>query len=829
MGGEPGRGEVRGEERGDVGAAGRSTGFRRRVEAGFAGWAVYLARHPGRVLAITIAIVLGLLPQVRHIRADTHPEEFLAEDHPVRAAYTEFKERFGGDSLVLITLEADDWFDFDRLAWLRDLHRALEADVPHVEEITSLFNARVTRGEGDALVVEELLDRWPEEEADLARLRRIVRETPFHQRLLLGEGERHTSIVLEIAPWVDESSADDLFGGFGETLPDLEGGGRRGLSEADEAAMLEAVDRVLEQFARSDVRMGLSGMPSVNASIIESMDADMRRFVSLSIAAMMLVLFVLLRRISGVVLPLFVVSMALGATAGWMGTRGEPVNITVQILPSFLLAVGASASIHLLVIFFRAWDGGATRAEALRIALGHAGLPITMACATTAAGLGSFLASDLVIVRDIGLITPVGIFFAWLFVLTMLPALLMLVPLARREMPSETSGGWIARAIVQAGDWSVRHPGRVLTITALVATVAALGAREIVFDTDPLDSVNPEHPLIAHMAVDDAVMAGTMALELVIDSGEVNGFHDPGRQRALESLAERVNEGLGGEAFVRKTLSVNDVLKEIHRALNENRAEFYSTPTDRSLIAQELLLFENSGSDDLEDLVDSEFRSARFTVRSVWDSARSLQPRVEAVVDEARRRFPDAEVSATGIAAIVVQAMVETQRGMISSYMVALLTITPMMMLLVGTLRGGLSSMVPNLLPVLVVLGLLGFAGVHLDVFATMTGSIAIGLAVDDTIHFFHSFYRSFARTGDTRESVRQTLESTGRALLTTTIVLSIGFSVFVFSPIAPVRTFGLVTTLAIVVAFLADVLISPALVNLATRHRQIAQGQPSA
>ncbi|MEZ4289054.1 MAG: MMPL family transporter [Myxococcota bacterium] len=806
------------------------SGLRRRIEAGLEAWASFVARHPLQVIGLSLALVVGLLPQARHIQLDTHPEKFLAQDHPVRAAYADFKDRFGGDNLVLVTLEADDWFTLDRLAWLRDLHDALEAELPHVEEITSLVNARVTRGEGDSLIVEDLLERWPEGESDLARLRTIVRETPVHQRLLLGEGERHTSLVIELVPWIRDAAGDDLLGGFEDhTAAASEGvrAERRGLSQADEASILAALDRVLARFARPDVEVGVSGMPSVNVGIIESMDRDMRRFVSASIVAIVLVLFVLLRRVSGVVLPLVVVVMALLATVGWMGTRGAPVNMTVQILPTFLLAVGASAAIHLLVIFFHAYDAGASRAEAVRVALGHAGLPITMACLTTAAGLASFLASDLMIVRDIGVIAPVGIAFALAFVLALLPALLVLCPISRRPPDAEGARGRIVQAVVVGADWSVRHPLTVVLLTALVAAVALVGARNIVFDTDPMDNVEPGSPLIASMAVSDALMAGTTALELVIDSGEVNGFHDPARQQALADLATWVDAyDDEGVPFVRKTMSLNDVLKEIHQALNENRPEFHTTPTDRALIAQELLLFENSGSDDLEDLVDSEFRMARLTVRSVWESALFLEPRMAAIVDEARLRFPEARIVATGIVAIVVQAMLETQRGMASSYAIALLTITPMMMVLVGTLRGGLSSMVPNLLPVLIVLGIFGYSGVPLAMFSTMTGSIAIGLAVDDTIHFFHSFYREFARTGDTRASVRRTLESTGRALLTTSIVLSIGFSVFLFSPIGPVRTFGGVTTLAIAIAFLADVLIAPALVTLATRGRQ-ATGVP--
>jgi len=681
----------------------------------------------------------------------------------------------------------------------------------------------MTRGDGDELLVEDLFQDWPEDEAGVLARRDIVRATPLHQRMVIGDDERHTAVVLELDAWIFEDEGDDLLEGFADASEESEHEGvvKRAIDGTADQAIVDAVDGVLARFERPDVGMAVSGVPSLNVSIVRSVGESIALFLALSFVLVIFVLSVLLRRLSGVLLPLLVVIAALLTTLGFVGSRGVAVNMTVQILPSFLMAIGASASIHILVFFFRSYDTGASREEALRDALRHTGLPITMAALTTAAGLSSFLISELMVVRDLGVIAPVGILLALVYVLTLLPALLCLVPLARREPEKGDAHSRIADAIVSAGDWSVRHPRRVLLATAAATLAGLVGASQIVFDTNAVDSIHPDDPFHANLALSNEQLAGSTSLELVIDTGEVNGLHDPDRQRALAELADWIEAFDDDAPFVRKTLSVNDVLKEIHRALNENRPEFYTTPSDRTLIAQELLLFENSGSDDLEDLVDSEFRMARLSVPAIWNSAGFYSTRIPKILEAAREHFPGAEVHVTGLMTIAAASIYESQWGMLRSYTVALATITPLMMLLVGTLRGGLSSMVPNLIPLILVIGAFGWLRVPLDIFATMTGSIAIGLAVDDTIHFFHAFYRDFARTGDTRLSVRRTLESTGRALLTTTIVLSIGFSVFMFSPVEPVRVFGYATTLAIIFAFLADVLIGPALLAFATKGRE--------
>lgn len=800
-----------------------SNAFRARVERRYEGWAERIAARPWTIIIASLAFCAVIAPNARFIEADTHPEEFLVATHPTRVLHAEFKSIFGSDNFILVLIESDSLFEMDFLEWLRDLHDAIEDEVPYVADVTSLINARTTRGEGDELIVEDLFETWPEDQADIEKIRTIVQNTKLHQRLVIGDNERTTAIVIELDPWFVEDDGDELLGGFesdaeeGESAPST----HARITAAHEREMVDALRRILAKRTRPDVTISTAGMPIMNLSIITSMGENITRYLAISLLAIILVLSYLMRRPVGVVLPLVTFLVAILTTAGVIGLRGVAVNMTAQILPSFLLAVGASACIHLLVLFFRAYDAGASRTDALKTALGHAGLPITMACVTTAAGLASFLVSELNIVRDMGALAPIGILFSLLYVLTLIPALLCVLPIPRRGQEHDDAHGPIANAVVAAGDYSVRHPAIVLAVSAVLAIVAGVGATRITIDTNPLDSIEPTDPIHANMALADRVMAGSNTIEILIDTGEVNGLHDPARQRALDAYADWLDAYDDEAPFIRKTLSLNDVLKEIHQALNENRPEFFTTPDDRALIAQELLLFENSGSDDLENFVDSEFRRARFSISSTWGSGAFYEGRLADMVEAAREHFPNSEVNATGLMAIVISSINETQRGMLLSYAIALLTITPLMMLLVGTLRGGLSSMVPNLLPIIIVISVFGWLEEPLEIFATMTASIAIGLAVDDTIHFFHAFYREFAATGDTRLSVRRTLESTGRALLTTTIVLSIGFSVFMFSSILPLQLFGLATTSAILLAFLADILIAPALVTLATRNRQ--------
>jgi predicted RND superfamily exporter protein len=265
---------------------------------------------------------------------------------------------------------------------------------------------------------------------------------------------------------------------------------------------------------------------------------------------------------------------------------------------------------------------------------------------------------------------------------------------------------------------------------------------------------------------------------------------------------------------------VADVAKEIHQALNENRPEFYVVAGDRKLIAQELLLFESSGSDDLEDLVDSQFQKARMTFMLPYAPPLSFAGLIDDMMEAFRREFGDeVEITPTGFVTLITRSLNAVVVSMIRSYVLALLVIIPLMFLLLGTLRGGTAAMVPNLAPIILTLGLMGWAGIPLDLFTLMIGSIAIGLAVDNTIHFMHNFRRYYEASGDVRQAVRETLTTTGHALLVAAASLSLAFFIYTFAELLILFRFGLLTGFTILTAFIAGITVSPALMALAARR----------
>jgi predicted RND superfamily exporter protein len=628
-----------------------------------------------------------------------------------------------------------------------------------------------------------------------------------------------------VTPAGDRGEADSL-GGFDEEVPETQAGPSTGvalppiLQDEELISVMQSLLAVADRHRSDDFPIYITGNPEMTYALTVSSRADMTRFAGLTNVIIALLLLLLFRRISGVVLPLLIVTLPLAATLGIMGFSGLPLTPSTQQLPSFLVAVCVGDSVHLLAIFYRRLDRGSGREEAIAYALGHSGLAIVMTTLTTAGALGSFAFADLTPIAGLGIAAPTGVVLALVYSVVLLPALLAALPIRpRRPERMDAGRAPVDRILAGIGAFSTGRPWLVVACWSALVAAAILGAARLQLAHRPLEWFPKDYPTRVAAEVANREMRGLIPLELLIDSGEESGLHAPELMRRIEKIQDfsrstEVNGVVAGQA-----ISLVDILKETHRALNENRPDHYAIPRERELIAQELLLFENSGSDDLEELVDTRFQKARITLLVTYDDGFRYLDFVREIESGARAIAGEtAELEATGLVKLWVRTIDAMVSSTAKSYSIALLVIAPLMILLIGEVRMGLLSLIPNLAPIVMGMGLMHWLGIHFDMFTMMIGTIAIGMAVDDTIHFMHGFRRYTSRGADPSTAVRETLLSTGRALLITSLALSTGFFVQIFGTMISVRNCGFITGFTIIAALIANLVLAPALVTLAAR-----------
>lgn len=791
--------------------------LRDRLEQRFRRWGAFTYRRRWWVIPVMLAASLGIASEARHLEIDTSMESFLHEDDPSMLVYNQFREQFGREQDIIIGVAPPEVFDLGFLYKLAALHEDLEESVPQTQGVTSLINVRNTRGDGDELIVEDLLAGFPESFEGVEALRELVLSTPLYENLLISADGRVSALLIETDAYTSIGIEEDVLPGFDDENPAAEDAEPAFLTGDENLRIVQAVRSVIKRHRSPDFRLYMTGGPVVTEALQVNFGREAAVFPGVATLVIGALLFAIFRRVTAVFLPLFVVALSLISTLGVMGMVGVPMTLPMQILPTFLLAVGIGYAVHLMVAFFRHFDTSAATEQSLAHALGHSGLPIVMTALTTIAGLLSFTAAEVAPVAAFGVFGPIGVAMALAYSLALLPALIAVTPMRPDPTRSRTTKRGVSeRVLVGAGALSGRHPWKVTALTALLVVISFAAASRVRFSQDVLLWFPPTHDLRLSTEFLDENLAGATKLALVIDTEREDGLYDPEVLRRIDDLNRRMEQYTRDGTIVGKTLSLVDVVKEIHQALNENVPDFYTIPEDRRLIAQELLLFENSGSDDLEDFVDAGFRRASFTVRRPWVDPIENAAFVESLKSESQRIMgEEAEVQVTGMGALTARTMTAVIHSMTRSYLIAFLLITPLMVLMIGSLRAGLVSMVPNLMPILVTLGLMGALDMPIDTATLMVGAIALGLAVDDTIHFIHGFQRRYLKSGDAALAIRQTLETTGKALLFTSIVLSLGFFMFMLGELSSVFAFGLLAGTAIGVAFVADIVITPALLVL--------------
>ncbi len=769
------------------------------------------------VLAILLAFPISHIPQ---IKMDTSTEGFMHPDDPVLLTYNKFREQFGRDERIVLAIEDDNIFSIEFLKKLRNLHKDIEKDVPYINDVTSLYNVRNTRGDGDKLITDDLLEPFPTTKEQIESIKKRALSSHFYKDLLISQDGKMTTIIIETDAYSHEgdkkSSIDDEFdNGFDEALSNSKVE-KKFLTDQENHELLDSISKIADKYRAEGLKIYIAGSPAVNNALKAQMKADMQKFMRITFLIIIVFLFLVFKRVSAVVYPLLVILFSLLATIGTMAWAGVAFKLPTQIVPSLLLAVSVGATVHILSIFFDKFNTTGDKKEALTYTLGHSGLAIAMTSITTAIGVGSFSGSQVAPISDLGTFASLGVMLSLVLTLTLLPALLSITKLKQKV---KSKAGKMDNMMKRLAIIPVKYSKSVLVGSLLIVFISLLASTQVKLSHNPLFWFQPDNINRVSTEVIDKKMNGSVTIELVVDTQKENGWVDPIKLAKLNSFSKKMESYKDEYTHIGKVVSLATIVKETNRALHENNESYYTIPKDKNLVSQELLLFENSGSDDLEDVVDSQFSKARVTLKLPWTDAIKAVNVLEYVKKEAKEAFPNDKVEVTGMIPLLINTFANAVHSSVNSYIIAGILITFMMMLILGSVRMGVISMIPNLTPIIMGLFIMYIAKMPLDMFTLLIGSIAIGLAVDDTIHFMHNFKRYYLESNDVQLAMENTFFTTGKAMVITSLVLSLGFYAYMAAYMISVQNFGLLTGSVIIFALLADLLLAPALMVILAKR----------
>lgn len=799
--------------------------LRDRVERGFERWCDGNLRHPRTIIAASLFLVGVLATGLPRLEIETSFDSYLPRDNPAQELYEEFREEFGSGERVVILLRPEDLYNTVFLSELDRLHAAVEAELPFVDDVTSLVNARFLIGGPGTLASEGLLEEPVRDQAGLERLQRRIESNPLYENVIVSEDRTATAIVVELDGSLveaDELDAAFALDGFGEDIDaNLAKSHGAMLTTEQSEELAEALAQVLERDSPSSARVFVAGTPLIAHQLGRMLTRDIILFVFVSVVLTALLLAVMFRNVWATIHPLLVVGLSVAGTLGWMGHMGIPLTAVTEVLPSLLVAVGVGDAVHIQSMFYRQRAKKEGVPAAIRWAMGHSGLAVLLTSLTTAASMASFQAAELQPIIDLGRAAPVGVALAFGLSVTLLPCLLSITPMDPVSSGEKGPGGSDAldRVLLGLGGLGTRWPATVLIATALLFAVAGTGLLVLGFSQDDLRWLPEDDGIRIATEELNRSMGGAEPFELYAVARDGVDLREPHILEALDELEQRVSELNVGEIEVAQSISLVDIVKETHKALDGSPDSELKLPDTRPAVSQEMLLFESAAPDDLERLVDTEWSRTRIAMNVPFVDALHYPRFAQAVVaiaDDVLEKHglsSQLDIRPTGLLMVAGATFQLLFVSMARSYAIAFGVITVLMLLLIGNLRTGLLSAIPNFAPIVLVLGMVGWAGAPLDISSMLVGGILIGVVVDDTIHFAHNFARYRKQTGCSFQAVRQTLVTTGRALLVTSTVLSIGFFSFAAASLENISDFGLYCGIGVVLAFLADVALLPALI----------------
>ncbi len=763
--------------------------------------------HKAVVFLCALTLIGGGVYFASQVRTDNSLDAYFDSADLSYNAYTNYQFDFGSDEVAYILYSVPSRengpFELEIMDRILTLTEALEYEVPFVAEVTSLTNAEFISAEDDFLEIHELGLDMPQDQAAMLKRREAMLAKPAYRGSLLDDAAQHGAIIVEMTVSANDS-LDDIR---------LDADGGDALSNLYPQASKNKIVEILNRPEYEDIEFRLTGDVAMNSAYNEIITSEAMLVTGLTFALVSLIALVCFRgQLLGLLGPLSVVILGLILTVAFMVLVGYKLGMLFMIAPTLLTAIGVAQSVHLITEFNLLRTRGLSRQEAVQKTLEHVAMPCLLAALTTAVGFLVMAGSSLRGLAELAVYISVGVLLTFIGSITLMVCYMCLGKndQSRRNDVSEDSSHFLYKILSRVVDINLKHKHLIIAAFAASIAIAGIGISKLHIGFNFLEEFKPEVKFRQDTEYTQTHMGGVLNFVIIYDAGEADAIKNARTLAHLEALqaeAERSD-------LVQKSYSLVDILKDINQSFHGDDPEYYRLPESDDLIAQYLLMYEISGGEELDDYVSGDYSRTTLELRvdmSGSERIAKLLQNVEAHLVSSP--LEGIEIEITGVGMLWVKMAKYIAQSQIQGYTLAFIIIASILCLAFRSVKVGLLAMIPNLLPVVLALGVVGWQGDHLDYFRMLLATVAIGIAVDDTVHTASRLRKEFLRLGNYEAAVRTSLMSVGRALVITTTILTCSFLVYLASSMEVLAAFGILLAMTMIVALLADLFLLPALV----------------
>ena len=745
--------------------------------------------RPWLVLLISILLVLSTAYGAKNLIFKGDYKVFFSEDNPQLTAFESVQEIYSKSDNVAFILEPTngDIFTKENLAavyWLT----TESWQVPYSTRVDSISNFQYTVAEEDDLIVEDLvLDPDTLTAADMPKLKEIATNDPLLLNKIVSKSGHVTIVnVTNQLPGVDP------------------------ITEVPEVAA--KIREIKAQFEEKfpNINVQLSGMVMMNNTFTETSMSDSSTLVPAMFGVVLLIMVLLLRSFSGTFATLVVIMFSIAGTMGAVGWFGFYLTGPSVSAPTMIMTLAVADCIHILTSYYYEMRQGTAKKEALQESLRVNFKPILLTSITTAIGFMSMNFSDSPPFRDLGNMVAIGVMLAFAFSITVFPALLMLLPVKASKISPERNYGIMEKF----AEFVVEKRKVLLPTTAVIIVALASFLPQNKLDDNFVEYFDTTVPFRIATDFMEENLSGFSSIEISIDSRVSGGINDP---KFLNTVSD-FSEWLRAKEVTDHVNTLSDVLKRLNKNMHADDQAFYKLPEDRELSAQYLLLYEMSlpYGLDLNNQLNVDKSSTR--VIGTFKNLTSVEQidLEENMYQWFAKNAPDYQVSISSPTLMFAHIGQRNITSMLFGTTVALILISLLLGLALGSVRYGVISLLPNLIPASVGFGLWYFMDGQIGLALSVVAGMTLGIVVDDTVHFLTKYKHARDKySKSSEEAVKYAFSSVGRALWITTLVLVAGFMVLAQSTFSLNADMGLLTAVTIAVALIVDFLFLPPLLML--------------
>lgn len=711
-------------------------------------------------------------------------EVYFDKDNPHLTAYHSLQHKFTKDDNVLFIVAPNDGnvFTKKQLALLQELtDKAWH--LPYSSRVDSIVNYQHTHAEDDDLVIANLVKNSDQLTIDQIN---YVKDIALSEPVLVNRIVSPSGHVAGVNMTVRFGDAER----------------QQAITEVSIAARNLAAE--LEQKV-GDVKIYLTGGVIMDMTFAEATISDMSTLTPLMYLVILIMLALIIRSVKMIFIAMFVIVLATIATmgtAGWLGITLSPPTSTATTI---ILTLAVAGIVHILVTFLSSISSGDdNKYEAVRRSFKHNLKPIFICSITTAIGFLSFNFSESPPFRDLGNIVALGVLWIFLLLVTLLPAMLAIIPVNIKNKRKN------AYVLVNFSSFVIKHKKLLLFLSPLIIGIPTSFIIKNTPNDEYVKYFDESVPFRIATEFAEKNLGGTYQIDYSLSSGVSGGISSPDYLNKIDAFAKWYRNN----PEVKHVATVVDTIKRLNRDMHGGKEEWYSVPQDPQLTAQYLLLYEMSLPPglDLKSQIDVDKSATRFTVTLANLSSQQLLDLESRAINWLEKNAPDITTAATGPAIMFAHIGMTNIRSMLLGTCLALLLISLTLIFAFRSVSMGIASLLPNFIPLLMSFGFWGLIDGQITLAIAVVSGMTLGIIVDDTVHFMSRYNNARAKFLDAEAAVKYAFENSGFALLVTTIILTFGFMVLSFSSYEVNSSMAMLTMLTLILAILVDFLILPAL-----------------